>query len=299
MGMVVKRCYSFEIQKVVGPSLKWSLFYFYKEGKVLNMNLQLEDKLVVVTGSTSGIGKGIVKSFLQEGARVILNGRNENRVNQAVDELSAYGKVYGIAADLSESSQALEFLLKVKEYGEIDVLVNNMGVFEVKEFESVTDEEWMNYFNVNVLSAVRLSREILPEMLKRNSGRIINISSEAGVKPLPQMIPYSVSKSALISLSRGLAELTKGTKVTVNSVLPGPTWTEGVESYMAGAAKAENENLEVFTENYFKKNEPTSLIQRFATVEEVADTVVFLASQKASAINGTAQKVEGGIIRSL
>lgn len=266
---------------------------------MLNMNLQLEDKLVVVTGSTSGIGRGIVKSFLQEGARVILNGRNQERVNQAVDELSAYGKVYGIAADLSEASQALEFLLKVKEYGGIDVLVNNMGVFEVKEFESVTDEEWMNYFNVNVLSAVRLSREVLPEMLKRNSGRIINISSEAGVKPLPQMIPYSVSKSALISLSRGLAELTKGTKVTVNSVLPGPTWTEGVESYMVGAAKAENENLDTFTENYFKKNEPTSLIQRFATVEEVADTVVFLASQKASAINGTAQKVEGGIIRSL
>ena len=263
------------------------------------MDLQLEDKLVVVTGSTSGIGKGIVKSFLQEGARVILNGRNQDRVNQAVDELSAYGKVYGIAADLSEASQAQEFLLKVKEYGEIDVLVNNMGVFEVKEFETVTDEEWMNYFNVNVLSAVRLSREILPEMLKRNTGRIITISSEAGVKPLPQMIPYSVSKSALISLSRGLAELTKGTNVTVNSVLPGPTWTEGVESYMEGAAKAENEELSIFTENYFKKNEPTSLIQRFATVVEVADTVVFLASKKASAINGTAQKVEGGIIRSL
>ncbi|SFB02081.1 MULTISPECIES: SDR family NAD(P)-dependent oxidoreductase [unclassified Bacillus (in: firmicutes)] len=263
------------------------------------MNLQLENKLVVVTGSTSGIGKGIAKSFLQEGAKVIINGRSQSRVDETVNELSAFGMVYGIAADVTDASQTKEFLLKVKEYGDVDVLVNNMGVFEVKDFEAVTDEEWMNYFNVNVLSAVRLSRFFLPEMLERNFGRIINIASEAGLKPLPQMIPYSVTKTALISLSRGLAELTKGTDVTVNSVLPGPTWTEGVESYMEGAAKAENEELEYFTANYFKKNEPTSLIQRFATVEEVADTVVFIASKKASAINGTAQRVEGGIIRSL
>jgi NAD(P)-dependent dehydrogenase (short-subunit alcohol dehydrogenase family) len=263
------------------------------------MDLHLKNKLVLVTGSTSGIGKAIVKSFLQEGASVVLNGRSQGRVDETVQELSAFGNVYGIAADLSEVTQVQKFLIKVKEIGQVDVLVNNMGVFEVKEFEAVSDEEWMNYFNVNVLSAIRLAREILPEMLTRNTGRIINISSEAGVKPLPQMIPYSVSKSALISLSRGLAELTKGTKVTVNSVLPGPTWTEGVESYMVGAAKAVNEDIDVFTENYFKKNEPTSLIQRFATVEEVADTVVFLASEKASAINGTAQRVEGGIIRSL
>jgi NAD(P)-dependent dehydrogenase (short-subunit alcohol dehydrogenase family) len=263
------------------------------------MNLQLEDKLVIVTGSTSGIGKGIAKSFLQEGAKVIINGRSQTRVDETVNELSAFGRVYGIAADVSDAVQTNEFLSNVKEFGDVDVLVNNMGVFEVKEFEAVTDEEWMNYFNVNVLSAVRLSRSFLPEMLTRNSGRIINIASEAGVKPLPQMIPYSVTKTALISLSRGLAELTKGTEVTVNSVLPGPTWTDGVESYIEGAAQAENEDLENYTKNYFKKNEPTSLIQRFATVEEVADTVVFLASKKASAINGTAQRVEGGIIRSL
>jgi NAD(P)-dependent dehydrogenase (short-subunit alcohol dehydrogenase family) len=263
------------------------------------MNLQLQDKLVVVTGSTSGIGKGIARSFLQEGARVIVNGRTQSRVDEVVSELAAFGTVYGVAADVSDASQAQHFISKVKEYGEVDVLVNNMGIFEVKAFEDVTDEEWMNYFNANVLSAVRLSRSFLPEMLKRNTGRILNIASEAGVKPLPQMVPYSVTKTALISLSRGLAELTKGTNVTVNSVLPGPTWTEGVEGYMIGAAKAENQELESFTENYFKNNEPTSLIQRFATVEEVADTVVFLASQNASAINGTAQRVEGGIIRSL
>ncbi|MDQ0245546.1 NAD(P)-dependent dehydrogenase (short-subunit alcohol dehydrogenase family) [Bacillus fengqiuensis] len=263
------------------------------------MDLQLQGKLVVVTGSTSGIGKGIAKSFLQEGAKVIVNGRTQSRVDETMDELSEYGTVHGIAADVADPVQAKEFIAKVKEYGAVDVLVNNMGIFEVKAFEDVTDDEWMNYFNVNVLSAVRLSRAFLPEMLERNTGRVIHISSEAGVKPLPQMIPYSVTKTALISLSRGLAELTKGTNVTVNSVLPGPTWTEGVESYMAGAAEAENKELESFTADYFQNNEPTSLIQRFATVGEVADTVVFLASKNASAINGAAQRVEGGIIRSL
>jgi NAD(P)-dependent dehydrogenase (short-subunit alcohol dehydrogenase family) len=265
----------------------------------LIMDLLLKDKLVVVTGSTSGIGKGIAKSFLQEGAKVIINGRTSDRVESTISELSAFGTVYGIAADISVPEQAKTFIDEVKKHGEIDVLVNNMGVFEVKPFEEVTDEEWMSYFDTNVLSAVRLARVFLPDMLKRNTGRILNIASEAGVKPLPQMIPYSVTKTALISLSRGLAELTKGTKVTVNSVLPGPTWTEGVESYMIGAAQAEGQDLESFTANYFKDNEPTSLIQRFATIEEVADTVVYLGSEKASAINGSAQRVEGGIIRSL
>ncbi|MFP7476864.1 SDR family NAD(P)-dependent oxidoreductase [Terribacillus saccharophilus] len=263
------------------------------------MDLQLQEKLVVVTGSTGGIGKGIAKSFLREGATVIINGRNEERVRLAADELSAFGKVHGIAADLSDGEQADIFIRKVKEYGTVDVLVNNMGIFEVMDFAKVSDEEWMHYFNMNVLSVIRLSRAFLPDMLKRNSGRIITISSEAGVKPLPHMIPYSVSKSALISLSRGMAELTKGKNVTVNSVLPGPTWTEGVESYMKGAAEAAKQELDSFTADYFKDSEPTSLIQRYASVEEVADTVVFLASKQASAINGTAQRVEGGIIRAL
>ncbi|SDC34021.1 NAD(P)-dependent dehydrogenase, short-chain alcohol dehydrogenase family [Terribacillus halophilus] len=263
------------------------------------MDLQLQDKLVVVTGSTGGIGKGIATSFLREGATVIINGRSEERVQSVTEELSAIGKVHGIAADLSNGEQADVFIGKVKGYGAVDVLVNNMGIFEVMDFTNVTDEEWMHYFNMNVLSVIRLSRAFLPDMLEQNSGRILTISSEAGVKPLPHMIPYSVSKSALISLSRGMAELAKGTNVTVNSVLPGPTWTEGVESYMKGAAEAANQELEKFTADYFKDSEPTSLIQRYATVEEVADTVVFLASKQASAINGTAQRVEGGIIRAL
>ncbi|AZB44386.1 SDR family oxidoreductase [Bacillus sp. FJAT-42376] len=263
------------------------------------MDLNLKGKLAVVTGSTGGIGKETAKSFLQEGAKVIINGRTEEKVQKVADELSAFGTVYGVAADLSKLEGSNDFISKVNEIGPVDILVNNLAFFEVKSFEEVTDEEWEDYFQTNIMSAVRLSRKFLPDMLKRNSGRLLNLASEAGVKPLPQMIPYSVTKTALISLSRGLAELTKGTNVTVNSVLPGPTWTEGVENFMKGAAESEGKDLEPFTKDYFKENEPTSLIQRFATVEEVASTILFLASDKASAINGSAQRVEGGIIRSL
>ncbi|MBY8911353.1 SDR family oxidoreductase [Bacillus sp. YC2] len=263
------------------------------------MQLQLEQKLVLITGSTSGIGKAAAKSFLAEGASVIVNGRKKDTVERTVEELSPYGTVHGIAADLSRQEEADELIEQVSRIGEADILVNNLGFFEVKDFAEVTDEEWSRYFEVNVMSAVRLCRRYLPQMLERNSGRILNISSEAGVKPLAQMIPYSMTKTALISLSRGMAEMTKGTKVTVNSVLPGPTWTEGVASYMEGAAKAAGEDTDTFVKDYFKVNEPTSLIQRYATPEEVANTIVFLASEAASAINGTAQRVEGGIIRSI
>ncbi|MCC9022993.1 SDR family NAD(P)-dependent oxidoreductase [Bacillus nakamurai] len=263
------------------------------------MQLQLEQKLVLITGSTSGIGKAAAKCFLAEGAAVIVNGRKKDTVERTVEELSAYGTVHGIAADLSRQEEADELIKQVSRIGEVDILVNNLGFFEVKDFAEVTDEEWSRYFEVNVMSAVRLCRRYLPQMLERNSGRILNISSEAGVKPLVQMIPYSMTKTALISLSRGMAEMTKGTKVTVNSVLPGPTWTEGVASYMEGAAKAAGEDTDTFVKDYFKVNEPTSLIQRYATPEEVANTIVFLASETASAINGTAQRVEGGIIRSI
>ncbi|KOO46293.1 SDR family NAD(P)-dependent oxidoreductase [Priestia koreensis] len=263
------------------------------------MELNLQQKLVVVTGSTAGIGKAVAEHFLQEGAHVVVNGRTQEKVDKVVKELSAHGTVHGVAADLSKPEQSKQFLEQVDAIGEVDVLVNNLAFFEVKSFEEVTDEEWMEYFEVNVMTAVRTSRHYLPKMLKRNQGRILNLASEAGVKPLPQMLPYSVTKTSLISLSRGMAEMTKGTKVTVNAVLPGPTWTEGVENFIEGAAKAENKELGAFTRDYFKDNEPTSLIQRFATVEEVASTIVFLASHKASAINGATQRVEGGIIRSI
>ncbi|WP_347548278.1 SDR family oxidoreductase [Pseudalkalibacillus hwajinpoensis] len=263
------------------------------------MDLQLTNKLALVTGSTSGIGRGIAETLLKEGAEVIINGRTEERVQGVVEELSTLGTVHGIAGDLAKEDDSNKLIEKVNNIGSLDILINNMGMFEVKAFTDVSDEEWMTYFQINVLSAIRLSRHFLPDMLSRDSGRILNIASEAGVKPLTQMLPYSVTKSSMISLSRGLAEMTQGTNVTVNSVLPGPTWTDGVASFMEGAAAEENKDLENFTRDYFKDNEPTSLIQRFARVEEVASTVAFLASPLSSAINGSAQRVEGGIIRSV
>ncbi|MFD2617576.1 SDR family NAD(P)-dependent oxidoreductase [Terrilactibacillus laevilacticus] len=263
------------------------------------MDLKLSDKLVLVTGSSAGIGKATAKAFLEEGASVIINGRSNDKVQAVKEELSKYGKVHGITADLADAKESNQLIQQINNLGNLDILINNLGFFEVKAFTDVTDEEWFRYFEVNVLSAIRLCRHFLPLMLKRDSGRIINLSSEAGIKPLPHMIPYSMTKTSLISLSRGLAEMTKGTHVTVNSVLPGPTWTEGVAHYMEGAAQAEKQDLDTFVQNYFKDNEPTSLIQRYASPEEVASMIVYLASELASAINGSAQRVEGGIIRSI
>ncbi|MYL39530.1 SDR family NAD(P)-dependent oxidoreductase [Halobacillus litoralis] len=263
------------------------------------MDLQLKDKLILVTGSTQGIGKEIAKTFLEEGARVVINGRTAEKLDHVVEEFKHLGDIQGIAADVSTKEGADALIQKVDAIGDLDVLVNNTAMFEVKDVEDVTDEEWMGYFETNIMSAVRLSRHFLPKMLERDTGRILNISSEAGVKPLAEMIPYSTTKGAVNSLTRGLAERTKGTSVTVNAVLPGPTWTEGVAGFMQGAAENAGEELESFTKDYFNNNEPTSLIQRFGTVEEVAGIVVYLASPKASAINGAMQKVEGGIIRSV
>lgn len=263
------------------------------------MKLGLENKLVLVTGSTGGIGKGTAKSFLQEGARVIINGRTQKSVQATVDELSAFGTVYGIAADVSNAEESQILVDEVNKLGSLDVLINNTGVFEVKPFADVTDEEWLSYYQTNVLSSVRLSRAFLPGIIEKKWGRIINLASEAGIKPYPELVPYGVSKTSLITLSRGLAELAKGTGVTVNSVLPGPTWTEGFAKFITDLATEKGQELEPFIQEYFQESTPTSLIQRFATVEEVADTIVFLSSVNAAAINGIAQRVEGGIIQSI
>jgi NAD(P)-dependent dehydrogenase (short-subunit alcohol dehydrogenase family) len=264
------------------------------------MDLHLSGKRAVVTGSTKGIGRGIATALLREGAEVVIHGRNLEETRRAAQQLSEHGgRAVAVAADLESAEGARAFIQAVDALGPVDILVNNVGIFSVKRFEEVTDEEWQHYFELNVLSAVRLSRHYLPGMLERNQGRILMIASEAGLKPLPHMVHYSVTKTALISLARGLAELTKGTRVTVNSVLPGPTWTEGVEAYMVGVAREANTSVEQAVADYFKKVEPASLIQRFAKVEEVADLVAFLCSDRASAINGTSQRVEGGIVRHL
>ncbi|CUH45545.1 SDR family NAD(P)-dependent oxidoreductase [Ruegeria atlantica] len=261
------------------------------------MDLGLKDKLVLVTGSASGIGKATAKVYLQEGARVIVHGLTETEVSACVDDLATLGDVTGMAADLTNTVDSTALAEFAQMQGDVDVLVNNVGIFSVKPFEDLTDDDWMHYFNINVLSAVRMSRVFLPAMLKRGTGSIINMASEAAVKPLPQMVHYSVTKTAMLGLTRGMAELTKGTNVRVNSVLPGPTWTEGVEAYFDGLADQKGEPLDTIVDNYFKSDEPTSLIQRFVQPDEVARMIVTISASTAS--NGSAHRIEGGIIRNI
>ena len=261
------------------------------------MDLGLKDKLVLITGSGSGIGKATARIYLEEGARLIVHGLTSAEVSACIDELSTLGPVEGIAADLTNADNAEALADFARERGEVDVLVNNVGIFSVKPFEDLTDDDWMHYFNINVMSAVRMSRIFLPAMLKRGEGSIINMASEAAVKPLPQMVHYSVTKTAILALTRGMAELTKGTKVRVNSILPGPTWTEGVEAYFDGLAEQKGEPLDSIVNNYFKSDEPTSLIQRFVQPDEVARMIVTISASTAS--NGAAHKIEGGIVRNI
>ncbi len=254
----------------------------------------VEGKVTLVTGSTKGIGKAIAEAFVSSKAKVIVHGRSLDEAKASCQVMGAFAAVDG---DLGTAEGCDSLIEQVNVLGSVDILINNAGIFGVQDFFESTDEDWLRYYQVNVMSAVRLSRVFMAGMLERNAGRVINLSSESAVKPLPQMIHYSMSKAALVSLARGLAELTKGTKVTVNSVLPGPTWTAGVEEYFNGLATEEGRPAEELINNYFAEHEPTSLIQRFVDVEEVASAVLFLASN--GAVNGSAQRVEGGIIRSL
>lgn len=264
----------------------------------------LTGKTAVVTAGSGGIGKGIVREFLKQGAFVFFSGRSAATVDPAVEEFNAAGfsNVKGVIADVSTVDGAQIFFDAVSATNmNVDILVNNLGVFDSGDFFSYTDEQWTNYFNTNVLSTVRFCRHYMKPMLERNSGRVIIVSSEAGIRSIPDMIPYCMTKSAQINLARGLAELTKGTNVTVNSLLPGPTATESVlGSYMDGlVASGLGATKELAVAAYFKDREPTSLLQRFLTVEEIANVAAFLASDLSSGINGATQRVEGGIIRSI
>lgn len=261
------------------------------------MDMKLSGKRVLVTGSASGIGRATAETFLAEGAEVILHGLTEAEVAAVCERLSPLGPVSGQHADLGTAEGADALIAFASRLGPVDILVNNVGIFSVKDFAALTDEDWFHYFNVNVMTAVRMSRALLPEMLARGTGAVVNLASEAGVKPLPQMVHYSVTKTAMIGLTRGMAELTKGTAVTVNAVLPGPTWTEGVAAYFEGLAAAKGQPVDGIIENYFRNDEPTSLIQRFVKAEEVARMIAFVASSPAS--NGAAYRIEGGIIRSI
>jgi NAD(P)-dependent dehydrogenase (short-subunit alcohol dehydrogenase family) len=263
------------------------------------MDLQLKDKTAFVSGSTAGIGYAVASALLKEGATVIINGRTDVGVNNAlVDLRSLYpqAKVSGIVADFANLEEINKLLERLPE---IDILVNNVGIFEPKPFTDIPDEDWFRFFEVNVMSGVRLARNVLPQMLKKNWGRIIFISSESAVFIPDEMIHYGMTKTAQLAISRGLAELTKGTNVTVNAVLPGPTRSRGVGDFIESLAKQENVSLEEMEKKFFAEFRPTSLIRRFASPDEVANTVAYLVSPLASATNGAAIHAEGGLIRSI
>jgi NAD(P)-dependent dehydrogenase (short-subunit alcohol dehydrogenase family) len=258
------------------------------------MNLQLEGKRALVTGSTAGIGFAIAEALANEGASVIVNGRTQKRVDEALAKLK--GKVEGLAADLGTAAGAE---IAARKYPDVDILINNLGIFEPKPFEQISDDDWRRFFEVNVLSGVRLSRQYLPGMKQRNWGRIIFISSESAVQIPAEMIHYGMTKTAQIAVARGLAETTKGTNVTVNSVLPGPTASEGVGDFVKSMAEAQKVGAATVEREFFNSVRPSSLLQRFARTEEVAALVAFIASPLSSATNGAALRADGGVVRAI
>jgi len=263
------------------------------------MDLQLTNKKALVTGSTAGIGFAVASLLAQEGAAVVVNGRSQRRVAQAVQRIRTERKnaqVTGVPADLG-TKEGVNLL--IRDVPVVDILVNNLGIFEPKPFSEITDEDWLRFFEVNVLSGARLSRFYLPQMLQKNWGRIVFISSESGVNIPVEMVHYGVTKTAQIALARGVAETTAGTGVTVNSVLPGPTRSEGVERFVEDSAKGQGTDAARVEAEFFRTARPSSLLRRFATPEEVAAMVVYVCSPQASATNGSALRVDGGVIRSI
>ncbi|MBV9390479.1 MAG: SDR family oxidoreductase [Verrucomicrobia bacterium] len=263
------------------------------------MDLQLDKKLALVTGSTAGIGFAIAQGLACEGAFTIVNGRTEERVKKAaasIREKCQGSKVEGFSGDLS-TLEAVERL--TSKFPDVDVLVNNLGIFAPQTFEQITDEDWVRFFEVNVLSGIRLARYYLPRMKAKNWGRIIFISSESAVQIPVEMIHYGMTKTAQLAISRGLAETTVGTGVTVNAVLPGPTASEGVKDFVDRLAKDNNTSPKEFEKMFFEKARPTNLLKRFAAPEEVASMVVYLCSPLSSATNGAALRVDGGTVRSI
>ena len=264
------------------------------------MDLQLKGKLALVSGSTAGIGYAIAHTLAREGAAVIVNGRTQAAVDEAVARIRAetqgtQGTVHGHAGDLSRADAAED---AVRRFPGIGILVNNLGIFEPKAFEDIPDEDWQRFFDVNVLSGVRLSRLVLPDMKRANWGRIVFISSESAVQIPAEMVHYGVSKTAQLAVARGLAESVAGTGITVNSVLPGPTQSRGVTDFVEDMARAKGKTFAQLEAEFFEHVRPTSLIKRFATPQEVASLVAYVSSPLASATTGAALRVDGGVIKS-
>jgi NAD(P)-dependent dehydrogenase (short-subunit alcohol dehydrogenase family) len=261
------------------------------------VDLKLTNKLALVTGSTAGIGRAIVEALAREGARVIANGRSQAAVDAAIAEIkSSIGAgVLGFAGDLGTA--AAEEL--GSHYPDVEILINNLGIFEAKPFEEIPDDDWMRFFEVNVLSGVRLARLYLPSMRKRNWGRIIFISSESAIQIPTEMIHYGTTKTAQLAVSRGLAETVAGTGITVNGILPGPTKSRGVRDFVESLGKAQGMSFDQTEKEFFEKARPTSLIKRFAAPEEVASLVAYIASPLASATTGAALRADGGVVKSM
>lgn len=257
------------------------------------MDYRLEGKLALVTGSTKGIGKATAMLLRQEGAEVIIHGRTQESVEKAKRDLPG---AHSVVADLADKAAVEKMIDDGKNIGVVDILINNAGIFEPKDFVDIPDADWLRFFEVNVMSGVRLSRAFIPEMLLKNWGRIVFISSESAINIPQEMIHYGMTKTAQLAVSRGLAEMTKGTGVTVNAVLPGPTASEGVVDFMKGISGGED--AKEAEKGFFKSVRPTSLLQRFEEPMEIAQTIVFVASPLSSAINGAALRADGGVVKS-
>ena len=263
------------------------------------MDLQLMGKRALVSGSSSGIGWAIARELAAEGAHVLLNGRDAARLQHALARIRAElpaAEIEGIHADLATAAGCQQLL---DAAGKVDILVNNLGIFEPKVFEHISDADWLRFFEVNVMSGVRLAHGQLAGMKLRGWGRIVFISSESGICPPADMVHYGMSKSAQLSVSRGLAETCLGTGVTVNAVLPGPTRTEGVGAFFAKLASDAGQTLVEAEKAFFTHARPTSLLQRFIEPSEVAALVTYVCSPRAAATNGAALRVDGGVVRSL
>lgn len=263
------------------------------------MKIDLSGKTALVTGSTAGIGHAIAKGLAAAGAAVVVNGRTQAKVDAVVATITRAvtgSKVRGVAADVATAAGCKSLVAALPE---VDILINNAGIFEPKDFFDISDEDWTRFFETNVMSGVRLSRAYLQGMLKRNWGRVVFISSESALNIPKEMIQYGMTKTAQLAISRGLAELTRGTAVTVNSVLPGPTMSEGVETFVKDLARQNGQSVDDAAAKFVKQHRPTSLLERFASVDEIANMVVYVSSREASATNGAALRVEGGIVQSI
>jgi NAD(P)-dependent dehydrogenase (short-subunit alcohol dehydrogenase family) len=264
------------------------------------MDLKIKGRTALVTGSTAGIGFAIARALAREGAHVWINGRTQARVSSAIAAIKSEipsAKVEGIAADFSSGASAAAEITAALPA--VDILVNNIGIFEVKPFLEIPDAEWHRFFEVNVMSGVRLSRHYLQPMLQKNWGRILFISSESAVQIPVEMVHYGMTKTAQVSIARGIAESVAGTGVTVNSILAGPTESEGVVTFLESMARQQHKTPQQIEKDFFEQARPTSLLKRFATADEVAALVAYVAGEPSSATNGAALRVDGGVVRAI